>query len=59
MRAYYRFKQPKKNAGRGIKRSPFFVIISKENKKQDKTKGANKTITPIGINREQELCFNR
>ncbi len=32
MRAYYRFKQPKKNAGRGIKRSPFLAIISKENK---------------------------
>ncbi|EPZ93418.1 hypothetical protein N207_05925 [Helicobacter pylori UM114] len=33
MRAYYRFKQPKKSAGRGIKCSPFFLaIISKENK---------------------------
>ncbi|RKU89992.1 hypothetical protein DDP32_04230 [Helicobacter pylori] len=32
MRAYYRFKQPKKSVGRGIKRSPFLAIISKENK---------------------------
>ncbi len=57
MRAYYRFKQPKKSVGRGIKRSPFFSY--NKQRKQDKTKGANKTITPIGINREQELCFNR
>ncbi len=56
MRAYYRFKQPKKSVGRGIKRSPFFSY--NKQRKQDKTKGANKTITPIGINREQELCFN-
>ncbi len=43
MRAYYRFKQPKKNAGRGIKSSPFFSY--NKQRKQDKTKGANKTMT--------------
>ncbi len=32
MRAYYRFKQPKKSVGRGIKRSLFLAIISKVNK---------------------------
>ncbi len=31
MRAYYRFKQPKKSVGRG-KTMTFFVIISKESK---------------------------
>ncbi len=55
MRAYYRFKQPKKSVGRDIKRSLFFSY--NKQRKQDKTKRANKTITPIGINREQELCF--
>ncbi len=60
MGSYYRFKQPKKSVGRGIKCSPFFSYNKqKKQRKQDKTKGANKTITPIGINREQELCFNR
>ncbi len=57
MRAYYRFKQPKKSVGRGIKCSLFFSY--NKQRKQDKTKRANKTITPIGMNREQELCFNR
>lgn len=47
MRAYYRFKQPKKSVGRGIKRSPFFSYNKqRKQRKQDKTKGANKTITP-------------
>ncbi|EJB53379.1 hypothetical protein HPHPH28_1331 [Helicobacter pylori Hp H-28] len=42
------------------KTMPFFCYNKqRKQRKQDKTKGANKTITPIGINREQELCFNR
>ncbi len=52
MRDYYHFKQPKKSVGRGIKRSPFFSYNKqRKQRKQDKTKGANKIITPIGINR--------
>ncbi|GAA7282572.1 hypothetical protein BD0096_08580 [Helicobacter pylori] len=50
MRAYYRFKQPKKSVGRGIKRSPFFSYNKqRKQRKQDKTKGANKTISKINI----------
>ncbi len=53
---YYRFKQPKKSMGRGIKHSLFLATISKENK--IKLKEQIKIITPIGMNREQELCLS-